>query len=180
MNKAELTSWLESHNVPLDQWGVGKAKTIDHLLTEINSGEAFVKEENGTLCRIVLGSGVRVYYQNGSTILLLKEQRQEFKDGRIRRRSLETSVGEKRHRDEEPLATAHRALREELKITDELELKLEQTTLKGPVASDSFPGLASKYIMHVWSVFLPAHLYKPEGYVEYQQDKTSYFVWVLA
>ncbi len=78
---------------------------------------------------------------------------------------------------EDPLQAAYRALSEELGITEKLPLTPKPLLQKGPQLSTSFPGIYSLYKMYVFDVFLPTHLYKREGYVEHQADKSNYFVW---
>lgn len=178
MNKVELVAFLEAHQIPLCEWGKGEAKTLDHLFAEIDSGEAVIEKEGVGLVRIVSGSVVDVCYQLDNVVLRLKESKQVFSDGRERSRSLDASIGEKIRPGERALDAAHRALREELGILDDLVLTSLPLVAKGPIPSVSFPGLMTKYVSYRWQVFLPARLYKPEGYVERQPDKTSYFVWV--
>ncbi len=178
MERSALISLLKTFHVPLELWGKGEAKTLDHLLAEVNSGEAALVNEETTLVRLVFGAVLNVYHTaDGAEIWRLKEQKQVFRDGRERVRDLNTSIGEKIKTDEEPEAAARRALAEELGIREEVLLLPSDQVTKGPLPSPSFPGLKTKYVMYVFEVFLPAHLYKPEGYVEEQADKTNYYIW---
>ena len=177
MFKHELRAFLEAHNIPLQQWGQGEAKTFDDLFSEVTSGEAILTEEDGKLLRSVEGGTLNVYHDDGMTMWFLQEEKQVFKDGRSRTRTLNASIGEKMKCGEDPLESAYRALSEELGIAEKLQLIPKQRFIKGPIPSPSFPGLYSIYTMHMFDVFLPSHLYRPEGYVEHQVDKSSYFVW---
>jgi len=178
--RKELLSLLQAYNIPLNEWGVGKAKTFEHLLSELESGEAEIVESKVGLLRSSQGAILTVFYTDGISTWRLKEDRQVFKDGREKRRDLgnEMSIGEKMHREEDPVEAAYRALREELSITERVELHVKPHKTKGPVASESYPGLMTYYTMNVFEVFLPKHLYKPEGYIERQKDKTNYYVWI--
>lgn len=178
MNEQELLALLRSHHIPLHIWGTGEAKTFDHLLSEIQDGEAEVVEEDGKLLRSAEGAVLIVFYKDGARTLRLKEDRQVFKDGREKYRDLETSIGEKMRPSEAAVEAAYRALREELDVTERLELIPKPAIIKGPLPSQSFPGLMTRYAMHVFEVFLPKHHFKPEGYVEVQKDKTNYYIWV--
>jgi len=181
MDKTKLLELLKVHGIPLSKWGQGQAKTVEHLLAEINSGEASLKEDGAKIIRSSLGAVIQVYYQDGPDLLFLKEDRQVFVDGREKRRDLRnptSSVGEKMRPGENPEEAAYRALREELDINERVSLTRHLTvSSKGPVLSDSFPGLWTMYKIHVFELFLPQHLYKADGYVEKQRDKTNYFAW---
>ena len=43
--------------------------------------------------------------------------------------------------------------------------------------SPSYPGLATEYLRHEMKTNLSAAAFKPEGYIEHQADKSTYFVW---
>jgi len=176
MQKDELWVFLKAHNVPLQRWGKGEAKTLDHLLAEITAGEATLTEKQGRLVRLVEGATLNVYYSDGHTSWALVEETQVFNDGRSRTRDV-VGIGEKMRLGEDPKDCAYRALSEELGITEKLQLVPKSLSTKGPVPSQSFPGLESVYVTHIFDVFLPEHLYRPEGYKEKQSDKISYFVW---
>ena len=179
MDKEELTALLKANHVPFDTWGTGEAKTFEHLWKEINEGESVLIERDNMLLRIANGSTLRVYYKKDSTLLYLKEDRQVFKDGREKKRNLaeNMSIGEKLKHGEIPAVCAWRSLAEELGITEKLPLTPRPDITRGPVPSVSFPGLHTMYTMYAFDVFLPERWFRPEGYVEKQPDKTSYFIW---
>jgi hypothetical protein len=178
MQEQELRTLLEKYEIPFETWGTGQAKTFNHLLAEINDGEAVLTEHENRLLRSANGSIVMVYYRNGQSLWQLKEDRQVFSDGRERRRTLATSIGEKMQPGESSIDAAHRALREEIGIDEKLPLIQKPMIIKGPIPSESYPGLFTRYVMHAFDVFLPDHHFKPEGYIEKQQDKTNYYIWV--
>lgn len=177
MQEDELLALLKMYAIPVAQWGVGDAKTLQHLLEELNAGEVSLQERQGMLVRTVAGSSLNVYYKDGATTLMLTEKEQIFTDGRHRKRNIETSIGEKMKRDETPGEAAWRAMREELNIEEQLPLIPRPKIIKGPIPSESFPGLYTLYTIHVYDVFLPKRHFKPEGYTEHQTDKTTVFVW---
>jgi 8-oxo-dGTP pyrophosphatase MutT (NUDIX family) len=178
LDESQLISLLNAHDIPLDLWGKNDAKTIGHLLRELESGEITLTKEGDSLLRNAIGSALNVYYQENEETLYLKETKQVFKDGRTRTRDLTTSIGEKAKPGEDPLETAQRALSEELGISENLLLTPEPTEIKGPIPSTSYPGLISRFIIYKYKTFIPAHLFKAEGYKEEQEDKTNYFEWV--
>src|SRR3989344_3381838 len=156
MDKKHLVALLKISNVSLGDWGTGAAKTVDHLLKEINDGESTLIKKGNFLLRSVIGSSVRIFYkQKSSALLFLKEDKQIFKDGREKRRELA----------------------EELGVTEKLPLVPRPNIIKGPIPSISFPGLYTLYSIYAFEVFLPEKWYKPEGYAEKQADKTNYFIW---
>lgn len=42
--KTKLINLLTQYNIPIENWGIGEAKTIEHLLREIDSGEIILVE----------------------------------------------------------------------------------------------------------------------------------------
>lgn len=167
---------LTQHRVPVEIWGKGGAKTIQHLQAEVDAGETTLVADNETLLRQVGVAFIDVFYTRGEQKLKLKEEKQVFRDGRTRPRQLEGSVAEKLSRGEQPIEAARRALREELKISDAFDIqgKGSKTELKD---SPSYPGLLTKFEKHYFETELNDHQYKPEGYIENQDDKTTYFTW---
>lgn len=179
MSREEVLALLARYNVPLEAWGKGDAKTLTHLIAEIESAEAWLEESpvHG-LMRVSSGTTLSVYFPVVGGRLVLKETKQVFADGRIKVRPLDFSIGEKRRPDETPESAAYRALREELGIDEAIPLQEKTERIKGPVPSVSFPGLTTFYTMHHFIVILPKRYFRPEGYIEHQQDKTNYYEWV--
>lgn len=179
MTELELIEKLRIAGVPFENWGTGKAKTVGHLLEEVNAGETVLEERDGTLLRQVDVAMVDVFYHpEGGDSLYLREDRQVFNDGRERPRTLDSSLGEKRHPDETFEEAAERGVRTELGIpAEDLEFTPKGVTTRGPEESPSYPGLQTLYTFHRSAVTLPEELYRPDGYVEVGGDKTTYFTW---
>jgi len=177
VQKDVIVELLRRHQVPYENWGTAEAKTLSHLLAELEAGECRLLIVGDTLTRHASGAVVDVYCDGPGGRLKLVEDRQVFRDGRTKRRNLDTSIGEKIKPGEHPQVAAHRALAEELGITVPLSLTNLGNRRKGPVPSVAFPGLATIYDMYAFEVTLPPELVKPEGYVEHQPDKSTYFVW---
>jgi hypothetical protein len=179
IDKAGLVNLLTRCKINLNLWGKGEAKTVEHLLKEINTGECRLIEKDGELLRVVNGPGLNVFYKKGEILYKLKEEKQVYKDGRVRvRADLETSIGEKLKSGESSLDAARRALLEELNISSDLKLVPTASITKGPVTSISYPGLKTKYIIDVFNAYLSPESYRPEGYIEEQVDKNNYYIWV--
>ena len=174
----ELGDVLKAGGVPIDSWGQGDAKTLDQLLAEIRGGETrLVLSFEGSVSRLMAAVGVNVYHSdaNGRT-LLLKEDRQVFSDGRIRRRRLDISLVEKMTLGEDPEVAALRALREEIGVLKPRTLRFVLSQ-ESCYASMSYPGLSGRSFWHNFEATLDEEDFSPEGYVEYQADKTNFYVW---
>ncbi|KKR78107.1 MAG: hypothetical protein UU23_C0003G0005 [Candidatus Curtissbacteria bacterium GW2011_GWA1_40_9] len=172
----ELEVQLRKHGIDFDKWGHGAQKTYAHLLEEIKSGETLLESKDDALLRKFKVVGVDVTYtDNNGKSYRLREDRQVFNDGRERRRNLGTSIAEKLKPDESADTAAHRALDEELGITVENINKRGEYHVRQP--SESYSGLVSDYNAFIYEVKIDNDQFKPEGYIEVQQDKTSYFVW---
>jgi hypothetical protein len=174
-----LRNYLTGHNIQVDNWGKGSAKTLEHLLKEINEGETVLAERGNELLREIKVASITVTYDDGGDKYVLVEDRQEFNDGRVRRRALEGSVSEKVLPSETPEAAAERGLKEELGITD---VKLVKTAEKEEIEeSQSFPGLKTMYSIYRFNAELNEEAYwmfrPPTGFVEKQGDKKTFFVW---
>ncbi len=171
----ELSGWLHAHGVPTDSWGKGSAKTIQHLASELLEGESYLKVIDGAVVRFCEGVKIDVRYRGKLGELQLTEEKQIFSDGRERRRGL-IGVSEKRKPGESILTVGERALREELHIHEKVDLGVPSLE-HSDGESTSFPGLFSMYTTHTFITYLPETLFRPEGYVEVQPDKSTYFVW---
>lgn len=183
MNKTQLKNLLESNYISTSQWGKGRAKTLDHLLREIGAGETILKtEDDGILKRhtsILTINVLFVDHEDGRTVYRLEEFKQVFSDGRERKRNESWSIAEKLKLGETDMDLAvQRALQEELGVNSTgfmqwpvIETRFEETV------SPSYPGLRAKFTIHSLKVFLDKSQFKPEGYTEIQEDKTTYFKW---
>lgn len=177
MDKVELEQYLRLHGIPLEEWGKGESKTIDHLHTELQSGESRLSEDSrGNLMRTEVGVGINVLHKDGGQLLELYEIKQVFTGNRERQRNLNTSVGEKIKPGESPDEAAERTLREELGIIGValLNCRLEDRYL---VASKSFPGLVTKRNVNVYDAYVAGKNFSADGYIERQVDKITYFGW---
>lgn len=175
-NLKRLQSYLHSFGTPIDSWGINGTKTVRHLLNELQTGESDLEEKDGKLMRHVTGIGINIYYKAGKQVFKLKEDKQIFSNKSVRQRNISTSLGEKMKPGELPKEAAQRALKEELGITA-YELGKPTIEDREPKVSGTYPGLLTKHYVYVFTVSLREEDYKPEGYIEVQTDKTTYFVW---
>ena len=178
ITRQDLIKKLSDAGIDPSIWGQGKAKTVEDLLQEVNDGEIeLISTPDGTLVRKVPVVTVDVMYTDAlGRHYKLVESRQVFTDGRERHRDRNTSVAEKLKVGENVAEAALRGVQEELGISGEIQLTedgREITELDSP----SFPDLRSQYEIFKFSAELTPGQYKPEGYIERQPDKSTYFEW---
>ena len=173
----ELRQQLEEAGVDISVWGKGEAKTLGSLYQELEKGESILQMVDGKLelLRYVVSANVYYTTKDGRK-LRLQEEKQIFKDGRIRHRNYDQPIAEKMKPGEDPKEAMLRCLREELDLNGGCDLKqIEQYQKK--YESQSYPGLESQYIAYRFEVVLNDEQFQEAGYTEEQDDKTTYFVW---
>ena len=173
----ELEKKLESFGVDIRKWGIGQAKTLEHLQKELLAGESELVVRETKLLRKVAVSVADVIYNSVNGIkYVLKEEKQVFADGRERCRKVCSAVSEKIKIGEKPRNALIRGIKEELSICDKIILKKNKRGVRIS-CSTSYPGLPSLYIRHCFLVILNDHQFNLKGYTEKQEDKTTFFVW---
>jgi len=173
----DFTNMLIEWGVPTELYGKDKYKTIGHLWQEIKEGETKLEEEDGQLIRRVQFVGARILYKKDENWIRLYEDRQVFKDGRVRRRvHMPYSAAEKFKLGEDPKEVIIRGVKEELDIilSDNQFVFYNKNEIEN---NDDYPGIKSIHTGHEFLVILNGDQYKEEGYVEEQKDKDVYFVW---
>jgi hypothetical protein len=174
----ELTNKLKEYSIPVEEWGTGEAKNVEHLLDEIRGEECNVEDRGGYLIRSIEFVGVRIYHKDKDNVTwVLKEDKQEFKDGRVRRRNMPSSVSEKMKFGEDPLISAIRGIKEELGINVEGHQLIKMRDLFYNGGSQSYPGLRTRYKGHQFSCFFNDDQFDMNGYIEVQKDKSTFFKW---
>jgi len=167
-------------SLPVKLYGQGEAKTIEHLLEEIESGECLIQWQAYHPVRVINVVVANVFTLDAKQYLI--EEKQVFSDGRVRQRqekdgSPKRGISEKMQPKEVSQDAVLRAVEEELGIDPDyvrtacLGMNAEESE------SPSYPGLLTRYVRHKYDVFIEPEAYKAEGYVEVQDDKTTYFVW---
>lgn len=172
-----LKELLNSYNIPIDLWGTGKSKTINNLLNELENNECSLEEKNDKITRYIEFVGIKIYYNKDDERFILKEDRQEFNDGRVRRRDMPSSVSEKMVFGEDPIVASIRGIREELGVKIEAHQLTKRSDLNYNGGSLSYPGLDTKYKGHKFICNLIDDQFNPSGYVEIQKDKKTFFIW---
>ena len=187
-NESDLISILKNYDVDISGWGQGRAKTIGHLVSEIRDGDAVLLNNDGILTRKLHIARAAIFYEHEEinqgrytkTIYFLVEDRQVFKDGRIRYRAKisDTSVAEKMMPTEDSLKAILRGIEEELSLSIKNFQLIEGPRVKERKAkSCSYPNLKSHHVLNDYVLRMLPCGYNPYGYLEEQDDKTTYFVW---
>lgn len=173
-----LRNQLEAAGISTSEWGKGEAKTLRHLVQELDEGDCtLLVDAQGALTRTVVVGGANVFYNSPEGVRYrLLEEKQVFTDGRERKRDLGHAVSEKMKPGEDPTDAMVRGIREELGIHGEIAITY-QGQMEKTITSPSYPGLTSRYLNHKFTVHLQDAQFNPDGYVEKQSDKTTYFVW---
>lgn len=175
LTKKSLKEFLIKHNIPLSEWGKGNAKTLNHLLNELIKGESHIYAKEGEIKREVSALSIIVTYKD----LILREDHQEFNDGRKRRREMEASVAEKIDKNDKNLIEAvKRGIKEELGISINKDQIVELDNSIKERESMSYPGIQSKAVLYRYHVELNDDQYNPDEYIETQEDKKTIFKWV--
>lgn len=78
--------------------------------------------------------------------------------------------------NEDPEDGMIREIKEELSIGGDIFL-VEKEVSEVLQSSPSYPGLISQYTYYKYTALLNNEQFKPEGYIEEQEDKITYFTW---
>ena len=180
----DLIELIRETTINLGLWGRGEAKTVTHLIDEVNCGECTLELKDGVLYRNIEVVSITIYYQE-KKILILRESEQIFADGRPRNRNLPDycSVAEKMKIGKEtPLEAALRAInKEELSEIKDVPVTKSQLqyihTVQQENHSLSYPGIITHKTIHIFECFFTKDQFKPKGYTEIQDDKITRFRW---
>jgi hypothetical protein len=172
-NLEHLNQTLNDYDINPNNWGNGDTRTLKELYKEIVDGETELTEVDGELIRTVTVVGIVVTCND----FKLKEDRQEFTDGRIRHRDLSVSCAEKLIKGETPKQAAVRCIKEELGIEIHERELTPHVSHSNKDLSSSYPGLKCIYHRNPFDYEMKMEYFKPEGYQEFQENKTTYFIW---
>ncbi|VAW32144.1 hypothetical protein MNBD_CPR01-53, partial [hydrothermal vent metagenome] len=166
-----LLQLMTFYKIPIHEYGLGSAKSIECLLEEAKTGESVFAIIQAMLVRTVNVLCLYVY-QNGK---VLREYKQILQDGRERKRHLDASVGEKMKLGEIPYESLERLLREELPFlvglpTSCMEIRNEKKE------SGSYPGLPTIYKKMFYKMVVPKHIVIPL-IVKEADGKIAFYRW---
>jgi ADP-ribose pyrophosphatase YjhB (NUDIX family) len=138
----QLEAWLKANGMDTALWGVGGAKSVQNLWSELIAGESQLQADPP----LRLVQVVNVIIRQGQHLLV--EAKQEFGENQTRDRS--SPPAEKIKPGESPVEAAIRCLQEEMEVNpDRVKIlawtaEPEQVRLESP----SYPGLISNYIRY--------------------------------
>ena len=178
-SEGDFENFLISSGIPVEEWGKGSAKTVNHLYREVLDKESTFSYIDNKLARSIEFVSAQIFYDSPKGVLKLVEEKQVFKDGRVRSRHLESSVSEKMKAGEDPGDSIIRGIEEELKISISNDQLKKEGVIKETDESNSYPGLTTHYKGYKYKIELRTHQYKPDGYIEHQRDKSTYFKWEI-
>lgn len=176
----DLENILKEYNLDTSLYGKGNAKTLDHLFKEIKSHECILVKSNNSLEKIGSVSNAYITYKDkNNNKYILKEDHQTFISGRERDRKNYTdfSIAEKIKPNEKPIEAIRRGLKEELGVINGYIIDKEVTNKTVKHSSYSYPGLYSEWNIYSFKIYFSDDIYKEEGYIEKQSDKTNYYIW---
>ena len=177
--REEIIDLLTEYRTPFRFWNGQLGESLDGFVSSIRLGETWLEAASDGLIHHVNVAVVTVRHLLNGQWLELREDRQEFPDGTIKRRKFSGSLGEKIRENETPLNAAKRGLFEELSfpkhakyqmVSDEIEVTQRRIT-------HWYPGLTDKYNRNQFMCDIPQEMYKPE-YVEIYLNKRIYFKWI--
>lgn len=145
----ELRDWLAGKEIPVHGWGIGQAKRVEDLWSELNTGESVLTDP--PLQRQV--AFVSVVVMRGATCLT--EVAQLLATGETRKRRL--PPGEKMLPGEDAETAAYRCVEEELGVPRESCRIIPGTHTEGGRTgeSTSYPGLVTRYRMNRVEMEIP-------------------------
>lgn len=139
----QLALWLQRHQINLEQWGQGVAKSVTDLWREVQNAESTLYAE-APLRRVRV---VELLVQDGDRQLI--EAAQTLVSGQVRRRNQPPS--EKMLPGEDPFGTARRCLMEELGVDGAADVSFPPQQVRERqelVESTSYPGLITQFTFY--------------------------------
>jgi hypothetical protein len=174
----QLQTILTSVGVLRSELDSEAGEVLRRIALEIERGGAALRRnEEGMLVReshLVRADVLYLSADNG--LLRLVEKKQVFKDGFEHSRQLETSISTVGRPYDDYGEFVMRVVRFGLGIEGALRIRALGSTAESLDSSD-YPGLPSMQITHRYAVILSDRQFKPDGYVEDQDDMETHYVW---
>jgi len=144
LSEEELRKYFEASKIDISKFGIGQAKTLKDISSELIKGESsLMQQPDGTIVRTV--DVVVLKLIHAVTCSILVQTQQTFPDGT--KASLKRLPGAKRRPDENQFLTARRVLKRQLKV-EENHVTLDSTNVQVTEEekdSLAYPGLRTIY-----------------------------------
>jgi hypothetical protein len=179
MKHEELERILAIAQVPVHEWGKGRARSLNNLVEEEQAGLCDLRmKEGGKLVRLVhVSAGVVLYRKESRVLRLMEGKAANGQEVAAARRDDRFSFRENRKMGEPDLVALERGL---LKIMGPQATKARIAVTRiltdsGPTGA--YPGLESEYKTTVFYVWVHDGGFNPEGYTREYQDRKVRFTW---
>lgn len=174
-SKDELKDVLKMSGVLVDQWD--SFKGLNELWEEVKSGETLLIQSGKEVTRQVRFARIYVFFEDNGQKLQLFEAKQVRNNGETRERGFDYVAEKLKKSDQNPEGAALRGIKEELGIEADTAALTSNDVKTESRPSPSYPGLNSEYKIHVFSLHLDDGQFNPDGYVEDDGKKKTYFEW---
>lgn len=180
--RSRIIRMLDRYGIPWKSWGRGTSRTLNDLFTYHERDRLHFRETESGLVIDVHAVVVIVRHRYRRRWLELYEDRQEFPNRRVLRRTNFNGIAETMSRSETRTDAARRCLSEELHFGDPSKYRLSRCIAvehREPVPSEKWPGLWAAYHRHIFECVISRSLFNPGGYVEHEENRRIYFKWKL-
>lgn len=144
LSEDELRKHFEANKIDISKFGIGQAKTLKDISSELIKGESsLMQQQDGTTVRTVDVVVLKLIHAVTNSILV--QTQQTFPDGT--KASLKRLPGAKRRPDENQFLTARRVLKRQLKVEENhvaLDANSVQVT-EEEKDSNAYPGVRTIY-----------------------------------
>jgi hypothetical protein len=174
---------LKAQSIPLSQWGIPPAKSVDDLKRSMRFEDVRLVSENGKLTLHVRVAVLFVRNSLNGYIEELQEAERLFPGNiRLPGRSFNGTLAETFEKNETSLQCAIRGLDEELGFKDQSKYVIKDLLpiqKLGPILSpDHYPGLPVLYERNKFVCLISKELHRSE-YIEKRGERTTIFRWKM-
>lgn len=141
---------LQKSDIPLDSWGIQKAKSVSNLLEELQRGECYLRIDANGVTRTTEIVKMHITDPSRPERGKLFVASQTLSDGRVRERN-EMPAGKIKGK-ESPDEGFRREMEEELQLPPEDWTSQSSQTTRELRPSPSYPGLPCVYLVHHFNV----------------------------
>ncbi len=177
----ELRTLLEQYGVDLGKWDAFSVELDKNLYNMLVSKEAGLIDLGGKLFLTMRVACVNVWYESeGSKFVLYEEKIVMQGEGggkRVLDRKKGWGITEKVKFGEDPVEAAVRGVGEEIGVKVLPKQLTNYRCEEKELETRAFPTLYASYKFHIYDLVLSGKEVHPNGYIEVDGNKTSYFKW---